>query len=167
MTTTKSQGRAISQNSAIKMDETFKALLTKGVPLYVTRGLAKQDLDALYVTAYNLYSDKKYKEALPIFEAMTFYNHFDKRGWLGSAACCQVLCRYEDALSCYSSVALLDGNDPLPLFHSVECYFALKKYPEALSALEAVLLLTKKNPEFAHLKNWATKMKETLQKDAK
>ena len=126
MTTDKPQNKA--GNSLRKMKEAFGPLLTQGVPLYLTRGLKKPDLDSLYIIAYNLYDEKKYQEALQIFQTMAFYNHFDKRGWLGSAASFQMLHRYEDAISCYSCVFLIDNTDPLTLFHSVECYNALKKY---------------------------------------
>ena len=164
MTENKTQGRTSIKDSAKKMSETFTPLLTKGVPLYITRGLTKEDLDALYIIAYNLYSEKKYQEAVQIFETIAFYNHFDRRGWMGTAACYQMLGRYSDAIISYSSASLIDVQDPLPIFHSVECYIALKRYPEALSALEAILTLTKNNSEFANLTNWAVKMKETLQK---
>lgn len=164
MIANQTQGRTSIKNSARKMEETFNPLLTKGVPLYITRGLTKQDLDALYIIAYNLYSEGKYQKAVQVFETMTFYNHFDKRGWIGTAACYQVLGRYNDAILCYSFASLIDVQDPLPVFHSIECYVALKRYSEALAALDAILLLTDKNAEFANFKNWAMKMKETLQK---
>ena len=150
------------RNSARDIGKIFRPLLTKGIPLYLSRGVSEQDLDALYLMAYNLYSDKKYQEALQIFEAIAFYNHFDKRGWIGSAACCQMLRRYKDAILCYSCASLIEGQDPLPLSHAVECYIALKRYAEARSAIESVLLLTSNNSKFVHLKNWAMKMKEAL-----
>lgn len=164
MTKNKTQGEVSLKDSAKKIEETFTSLWTQGVPLYITRGVAKQDLDALYLIAYNLYSEKKYQEAAQIFETITFYNHFDRRGWIGTAACYQMLGHYDDAIQCYSSASLIDIEDPMPIFHSVECYVALNRYAEALSALEAILTLTKDKSEFASLKNWATQMKETLQK---
>ncbi|MCX6957336.1 MAG: SycD/LcrH family type III secretion system chaperone [Verrucomicrobiae bacterium] len=164
MTENKNQARTSLKDSAKKMEETFKPLLTQGVPLYLSRGLTEQDLDALYIIAYNLYSEKKYQRAVKIFETISFYNHFDKRGWIGTAACYQVLGRYNDAILCYSSASLIDIEDPLPIFHSIECYIVLKRYSEARSALEVILLLTQENDEFANLKNWAMKMKETLGK---
>lgn len=142
--------------------ETFKPLMTNGVPLYLSRGLSEQDLDAVYVMGYDLYSEKKYKKALRIFQTIAFYNHFDKRGWMGSAACYQLLGRYRKAISCYAYASLIDSQDPVPVFHAIECYIALNSNEEARSALEALLLLTEKRPEFDELKNWATRMKEVL-----
>lgn len=150
------------KSSAKNIGETFKPFLTNGVPLYLLRGVSKQDLDALYVMAYNLYSEKKYQRAFQIFQAIALYNHFDKRGWMGSAACCQLLGNYRAAVSCYAYASLIDAEDPVPLFHAIECYIALKSYDEAHSALGAMLLLAEKNSKFAQLKNWATKMKEAL-----
>jgi type III secretion system low calcium response chaperone LcrH/SycD len=154
----------IAKNSATQLNEAFEPLLTKGVPFYLSRGLKKEDLDAIYVIAYNLYSEKEYVKALQFFQAMAFYNHFDKRGWIGSAACYQILGSYDNALLCYSYASLIDAKDPLPLLHSVECYIALKRNADALGAVEAMLLVTQKNPDFDNLKNWAMQMKEVLLK---
>jgi type III secretion system low calcium response chaperone LcrH/SycD len=164
MIANKTQGKISLKDSAKKMEETFNPLLTKGVPLYITQGLTKQDLNALYIIAYNLYSEKKYQKAVSIFETMSFYNHLDKRGWMGTAACYQMLGRYDDAVLCYSFASLLDVENPLPIFHSIECYIARRKYSEALSALGAILVLLKKTSEFDHLKGWVIQMKETLEK---
>lgn len=160
MITKHAQNKIKSSDRNIR--ETFKPLVTNGVPLYLSRGVNKEDLDALYVMAYNLYSEKKYQKALQIFQTIAFYNHFDKRGWIGSAACCQLLGRYRRAASCYAYASLIDGEDPAPFFHAIECYIALRSYDEARSALESVLLLAEKKPNFARLKNWATKIKEVL-----
>lgn len=160
MTTQKLQDKV--KKSVKKMVETFKPLVENGVPLYLSRGLNKQHLDTLYVIAYNLYAEKKYQKALQIFQIMSFYNHFDKRAWLGNAACFQMLKRYEEAISSYSYVALIDNKDPLPLFHSVECYSLLGKYPEANAALEVLMSMVEEDPQFVSLKNWGIKMREVL-----
>lgn len=152
------------KSNAKNIGEIFGPLLKNGVPLYLVRGLSKQDLDVLYTIAYNLYSEAKYHKALQIFQTIAFYNHFDKRGWLGCAACLQLLGRYREAVSCYSSASLIDAQDPIPLFHAIECYIALKSYDEARSALEAILLIIGEKSKFAQLKNWTMKMKESLQK---
>jgi type III secretion system low calcium response chaperone LcrH/SycD len=161
MTTQTTQPRASLKNSAIEMEETFSALLTGGVPLYLSKGWSEKDINALYIVAYNLYSEQKYREALDVFNSIAFYNHFDKRGWIGSAACFQLLHYYEDAITCYITASLIDIEDPLPLFHAAECYSALKKYSEAILSLDAVLVLPN-NPSVAKFKTWATKMKEAL-----
>jgi type III secretion system low calcium response chaperone LcrH/SycD len=163
MITKKTESSILAKNNLSKMEKAFHPLLKEGIPLYLTRGLAKKDLDALYVIAYNDYSEQKYQEALNLFMTMFFYNHLDKRGWIGAAACCQMLHRYKDAVLYYSRASLIDGEDPLPIFHAAECCLALKKNDVALSVLEALLLIIKnKSVEFAHLKNWASKMKEVL-----
>lgn len=161
MTATKPQNKV--KDSIRKMEETFQPLLRHGIPLYLTRGLNKRDLDALYIVAYNLYAEQKYKQASQIFQTISFYNHFDKRGWLGNGACFQMLHRYEDAILCYSYVSLIDAQDPLPLFHAIECYIALKGYSEAHSALKILISLVDNKPQFAQLKNWAITMQEALQ----
>lgn len=148
-----------------KAEEAFEALVTKGIPLYVSYGLTKQHLEALYETGYNLYAEKKYIKALGVFSNMTLLNHFDKRGWMGSAACHQLLQQYEDAITSYSYASRIDIQDPLPIFRTIECYIALKKYDEILSALEVIKPLVKDNPKFVHLKNAVNKIEKLFEKN--
>jgi len=164
MTPNKTSNKLTAPNNDGKIEKALEALLTKGIPLSITLGvLTKKDFDVLYATAYNLYAEKKYPRALANFSFMTIYDHFDKRGWIGSAACWQVLKNYKNALNCYSKASALDIKDPLPIFHSVECYIILKMYSEARSALKVVEPLIKNNPEFASFQRGAAKMKEFLQ----
>jgi type III secretion system low calcium response chaperone LcrH/SycD len=151
--------------SDVKAEEAFKALITKGIPLYFTYGLTQEHLDVLFETAYNLYYEKKYKEALSVFARITILNHFDKRGWIGSGVCWQILHRYNDAIDCYSRASLIDIKDPLPIFHAIECYIALKMNSDANSALEVIKPLIKDNPKFVRFKNASAKIEQVLQKN--
>jgi len=148
-----------------KAEKSFTDLITKGIPLYFTYGLTQEHLDVLFETAYNLYSEKKYKEALSVFARITIWNHFDKRGWIGSGVCWQLLHRYNNAIDCYSCASLIDIKDPLPIFHAIECYIALKMYSDAHSALDVIKTLIKDKPEFVRFKNASTKIEQFLQKN--
>ncbi len=161
--------KSLTKLSVSKIDENakkaLKALLKQGVPLGLTCGLDKEHLDVLYINAYNLYSEKKYQEALKVFEGMLLYNHFDKRGWIGCGACFQVLHNYANAVTCYSNASLIDIQDPLPIFYSIECYIYLKNYSQARSALKVVQPLIKDKAEYAHFKNELIKIEEFLQQN--
>ena len=155
------------ENDASQIPELMEAILMKGAPLYITKGLKKEHMDALYTMAYNLYSEEKYKEAFPLFQSLTLNDHLDQRGWMGAAACCEMLKNYEQALAGYSYAAMLKVGDPLPPLHAFDCHMALKNYPQALSALEAVILFSSKKPEFADIKKRAELMRDALQETIK
>jgi type III secretion system low calcium response chaperone LcrH/SycD len=138
--------------------------LTKNIPFYLLNGLTKRQMDALYVQGYDLYSQAKYKEALPFFQALTFYNYLDQAGWLGAAGCYEMLKKHEQAISLYSFAAILNLDDPIPALHSFDCYLALKNYPKALACLETVILLSSKKPENAALKKRAEFLRDALHK---
>lgn len=141
-----------------KMQDIFQ----KGTPLYAARGLSKKHMEMLYITAFNLYSEAKYKEAFSIFQSITFYNYTDQRAWMGAAGCCEMLKDYEYAIAGYSYAALLDGTDPLPALHAFDCHVALKNYPQALSALDSVILRSSKKPEYEGIKIRAEALRDAL-----
>lgn len=148
----------------LRADLAFQAL-TENKPLFLLRGLKKEDMEALYAQGYYFYSQAKYKEALPLFKALTFYNSLDTRGWIGSGGCHEMLKQYEQAIGCYSFAAIFSTkDDPTPALHAFDCYIALKNYPKALDCLEAVILLSSKDPDHAALKKRAEALKESLQK---
>lgn len=163
MTSNKTKLSVVKSN--VKAEEAFKALITKGIPLYFTYGLTQEHLDVLFETAYNLFSKKKYKEALSVFARITIWNHFEKRGWIGSGVCWQLLHRYNNAIDCYSRASLIDIKDPLPIFHAIECYIALKMYSDAHAALEVIKPLIKDKPEFIRFKNASAKIEQFLQEN--
>ncbi len=165
--TTKNQssGTLLSQEVAEVVAESAFQALTQNTPLFLLRGLKKENMDALYAQGYYFYSQAKYKEALPLFKALTFYHSLDKRGWQGAAGCYEMLKQYDQAITCYSFAAILSTkDDPTPALHSFDCYIALKNYPKALACLEAVILLSSKDPQHADLKQRAEALKQSLQK---
>ncbi|HLB33874.1 MAG: CesD/SycD/LcrH family type III secretion system chaperone [Verrucomicrobia bacterium RIFCSPHIGHO2_12_FULL_41_10] len=121
--------------------------IKKGMPLYRYKGLKESSMEDIYSCAYNLYTSKKYEQALNLFRGMAVYNHIDKRVWMGIGACNQILQQYNKAIAAYFYATLLDADDPLPLFYSVECHLALKNYPQALAALEVIKHILEEKPE--------------------
>ena len=148
----------------IAADSALQAMSTN-MPLFLFRGLKKKHMDVLYTQGYYFYSQAKYKEALPLFRGLTFYNYLDQRGWLGAAGCYEMLKQYEQAITSYSFAAMIGFDDPIPALHSFDCYIALKQYPEALACLESVILLSSKKPEHATLKKRAELLRDALQKN--
>lgn len=152
------------EQAEIMADSAYQAL-SKNIPLFIARGLQKKHMDALYAEGYYFYSQAKYKEALPLFKALTFYHSADPKGWLGAAGCYEMLKQYQQALTCYSFAAVLSIDDPIPALHAFDCYIALKNYEKALACLEAVVLLSSKKPEHAALKKRAEFLRDALRKN--
>ena len=167
MTTPAAQKSKTSTPNQQDITNLIISILGKGVPLYRYKGLTKKNMEAIYGKAYNFYAAKKYAKAKPLFQAMTLYNHGDKRGWMGAGACNQMLKRYQQALAAYDYAATLDNADPLPALHSIECHLALKDYAKALHSLEVVILLSGDQPEFADIKQRSEGMRDVLQKGMK
>ncbi|MFZ4115087.1 MAG: SycD/LcrH family type III secretion system chaperone [Chthoniobacterales bacterium] len=152
----------LKQEPMSPLAKKFYSILKNGTPLYQVKGMSKQYLENLYSIAYNLYSAEKYEEAGRIFQTIVFYNHLDKKSWLGAGGSAEMLKQYDKALIAYSYISLLDKSDPLPALHAFDCHFALKNYPQALSALEAVLLLSSKKPEYQEIRKRAEFLRNML-----
>ena len=132
-------------------------------PLYLTsEELTKEDIDVFYVQARNNYSEKRYEDALDCFAGMALLDYSDKRGWMGSGVCLEILQRYEKALGCYACAFQLDEKNPLPAFYSVDCHLKLNQTENALDALEKVISLSANKPEYAQQKKEAEELKSKL-----
>lgn len=150
------------QTDGDSLAEKVYSVLKRGQPLYKARGMSKQHMDNLYTVAYNLYSAEKYEESGKLFESIVFYNHLDKKSWLGAAGSAEMLKDYDKALIAYSYATILDDSDPLPALHAFDCHFALKNYPQALCALESVIAISSKNPKYADIKKRAEFLRNML-----
>jgi type III secretion system low calcium response chaperone LcrH/SycD len=159
---TEKKTNPFQQEPMSPLAEKIYSVLKKGTPLYQVKGMSKQHMENLYAIAYNLYSAEKYEEAGKLFQTIVFYNHLDKKSWLGAAGSAEMLKDYHKALIAYSYVSLLDKSDPLPALHAFDCHLALKNYPKALAALEAVILLSSKKPEYKEIRKRAEFLRDML-----
>lgn len=135
----------------ISQEDLTKAVedVLNGKPLYEVAGWSKEQIDALYSTAYHHYNAGSFTEALEIFKTLLVMNSTDNRVWLGFGAAAQMLKKHEDALKAYGYASLLDPLDPRPFFHAMECHIALKNFEEAKTAGEYVVGVTADNPDLA------------------
>lgn len=131
------------------------------------RGLSEKDMEAIYALGYNYYNNGKCEEAKSAFQFLTFYDHLEKRWWMGLGAVNQMLKDYDGAILAYSYTAMLDVEDPTPHLHAADCFLAMEKYEEADSALAATIHWAGDKPEHAGLKERAETMQELFQKSGK
>lgn len=143
------------------------SFLTKAGTFKDLRGLTDKDMEAIYSVGHSLYNNGKYEEAHDVFKFLSFYDHLEKRWWMGLGATRQMLKKYEDAVMAYSYTAMLDVEDPRPHLHAAECLLALKRYEDADSALSAAVHWAGEKPEHAELKQRAETMLQAMAGKAK
>ena len=97
-------------------------------------------LTALYVMGYELYRNGKYEEAKNFFRVLTLADSFERKYWMGLAACLQMLKDYNKAIECYSAAAIQDPSDPYAHWYAADCYFQLGNLCKAKEALESALM---------------------------
>jgi type III secretion system low calcium response chaperone LcrH/SycD len=114
-------------------------------------GLSEDAIKALYALAYAKYQQGKYEDAKQCFRFLTLQHSFDKRYWMGLAACHHKLKNYQQAIEYYSVVALQDYDNPYIHFHAAECYFADNQPEQGLLALNSAITTAEKSPSHQSL----------------
>lgn len=101
--------------------------------------LSDEEISHLYNTAYQLYKNGKYSDAKQFFHFLNLINPFDRRFWLGSAACFHMLKEYKPAIEHYSIAAIQDPLDPYAHWHAAECFLATGQIDKGLIALQSAI----------------------------
>lgn len=112
---------------------------------------SEDSLDALYAIAYELHRNGKYEEAKDLFRFLTLANSFERKYWIGLAACYQMLKMYAKAIQCYTAAALQEPSDPYVHWHAADCFFHLGNLNQAQEALESACRVAKANEAYASL----------------
>jgi secretion system chaperone SscA len=96
----------------------------------------------LYATAYRLYRDKHYSDAICFFRLLLVANPRDSKYWKGLGASLQMKGEYQEAINCYiCTQTLMNGQpDPHLYIHAADCYFATGQVETGLKTLDAALL---------------------------
>lgn len=112
---------------------------------------SQESLSALYAMAYELYRNGKYEDATAFFRLLTLVDSFERKHWMGLAACFQMLKDYAKAIECYSAAAVQDPSDPYVHWHAADCFFYSGDHAKAQEALESALLTAQENEAYAGL----------------
>jgi type III secretion system low calcium response chaperone LcrH/SycD len=137
------------------LDAIVEHFLEHGGVFKDAHAITDAEMEAVYSVAYNLYKAGKYDEALKVFKFLCFFDHLEKKYWMGLGAAQQLLGKYEDAVQAYSYAALLDVRDPRPPMHAADCYMLLGDREKAESALHATIEFSGDDPAKSRFKERA------------
>jgi len=138
---------AVKDETESSIDQILEHFLTSGGVFKDAHGITDEEIEAIYSVAYNLYENGKYDDALQVFKFLCFFDHLEKKYWLGLGAVHQMLKQYDDAVNAYSMAAMLDIDDPAPASHAADCLLLAGKKEEAESALNFVLEFAPENEQ--------------------
>ena len=93
-----------------KLQEEVFEFFSQGGTFKDLKNISGDAMEAIYSVAYSLYQSAKYKESLKIFQFLCFYDHFNKKYFMGLGACQQMLKNYDSALEIFTFVTVLDSE---------------------------------------------------------
>lgn len=96
----------------------------KGGTFKDMKDLSDDAMEAIYSVAYNLYQGGKYEEAQKVFQFLCFYDHFNRKYYMGLGACQQMQKQYDNAIEIFSFATVLDSDDPRPMICIGDCHLA-------------------------------------------
>jgi type III secretion system low calcium response chaperone LcrH/SycD len=126
-----------------------------GIPeKHLTAGSLSFSEDArkgLYATAFHLYQNGKYQEAVDCFRILVLIDAPERNHWMGYAATLQMLKRYEEALYAYSVAAIMKPEDPHAHIYAANCCFSSEQIERGLQALDSADDAINGQEEYNHL----------------
>ena len=144
------------QPQAHDIAEQVTRFLQRGAVLADIRGLSERDMNAVYTLAYNQYDHGAYQRAETLFRFLCFYNHLEKKYFMGVGACRHMMRNYAGAVEAYAVAALLDADDPRPQVYTGESLSAQGDRGKAAIALEAAIECCDAHAHWEPLKNHAS-----------
>jgi len=137
----------LSKEAEKKLEQILDHFFSVGGVFKDAHGITDEEMEAIYSIGYNLYQNGKYDDALNVFKFLCFFDHLEKKYWIGLGAVHQMMGNYEKAIEAYSYAAFLDLEDPRPAIHAADCHLILGNKEAAESALNAVIEFCSEDPE--------------------
>jgi len=106
-----------------------------------TKGISRQELEAVYKIGLTYYNTGKTEEAEKIFLFLTLMSHTTAKYWTALGAVRQVKKQYAEAIKAYAAAAMMDVHRPKPHYHAAECALMLGDLDSAESGCKSVLAL--------------------------
>ncbi|USE35287.1 SycD/LcrH family type III secretion system chaperone [Endozoicomonas sp. SCSIO W0465] len=126
------------------------------------KNMSDDAMEAIYSVAYNLYQGGKYEEAKKVFQFLCFYDHFNRKYFLGLGACQQMQKQYDSAIEIFSFATLLDSDDPRPMMYIGDCHLAKGDRENARISYETSIDWAGDSPKYAGDLDRAKNMLENL-----
>ena len=111
----------------------------KGGTFKDLKNMSDDAMEAIYSVAYNLYQGAKYEEAQKVFQFLCFYDHFNRKYFMGLGACQQMMKEYENAIEVFTFATVLDTNDPRPMIYIGDCHLAMGDKSKAKMSYETAM----------------------------
>ena len=131
-----------------KIDAMLADYFGRGGTFKELKNLSDDSMEAIYSVAFNLYQGGRYQEAKKIFQFLCFYDHYQKKYFLGLGACQMMEQDYETAIELFSFASALDTDDPRAMLYIGDCNMALGKPAAAKFAFETSVKWASDQPEF-------------------
>ncbi|WP_330926235.1 SycD/LcrH family type III secretion system chaperone [Candidatus Sororendozoicomonas aggregata] len=147
-----------------QLDEAVMDHFIQGGTFKDLQKMSDESMEAIYSVAYSLYQSGKYDEAVQIFQFLCFYDHFNKKYFLGLGACQQMLKKYSSAIEIFTLATVLDADDPRAMVYLGDCYLATDNREKAQEAYETAIEWAGSRTEYAGEKERAKTMLGNIQR---
>ncbi len=122
-----------------KVDDMLADYFSRGGTFKELKNLSDESMEAIYSVAFNLYQGGRYDEAKKVFQFLCFYDHFNKKYFLGLGACQMMEQDFETAVELFSFASALDTDDPRAMLYIGDCQMAMGKPAAAKVAYETAV----------------------------
>lgn len=124
-----------------KVNQELALLVQQKKPLYLSRGIKKEQLEPLYSFGEYLIAHKEPQKASTVYTFLNIFNCFDIRGVLGLAASCDCLHDNEHTLEYYSQALSIDSKNSFVLMKIILHALILKRFSLASEKLKETIKL--------------------------
>ena len=129
----------IQQASSEELEDMLIEFFGKGGTFKDLKNMSDDAMEAIYSVAYNLYQGGKYEESQKVFQFLCFYDHFNRKYFMGLGACQQMQKQYENAIEIFTFATVLDEHDPRPMIYIGDCHLAMGDKEKARMSYEAAI----------------------------
>lgn len=152
----------VKPNEHEEVEDMLLEFFGKGGTFKDLKNMSDDAMEAIYSVAYNLYQGGKYEEAQKVFQFLCFYDHFNRKYFMGLGACQQMMKQYDNAIEIFTFATVLDADDPRPMIYIGDCHLAKGDKEKARMSYETALEWAGDNSEYTEEKQRAEGMLENL-----
>ncbi len=152
----------IKQGEGEELEDMMIEFFGKGGTFKDLKDMSDDAMEAIYSVAYNLYQGGKYEEAQKVFQFLCFYDHFNRKYFMGLGACQQMMKEYGNAIEVFSFATILDSDDPRPMLYIGDCHLAMGDKEKAQAAYETAIEWAGESDDYEEDKERARSMLENL-----